>query len=117
MKHWLATGSVAVLILFACPTIFADVAPPECWEKKVGDACTNLLTDKAGSCRDDTCTSVKPDAAPVTSQCLTCTGDPPLDDGACTIGKHRMVGRTGPWLLAGLFSVLFLIGRRRRPRR
>jgi hypothetical protein len=103
--------------LLSCPSVYADALPPEardCWAKKVGDACTDLASKAAGSCEDGLCTSKKLDAGATTYGCLTCSGPPPTDDGACTIAKQSATRRLGPWLLAGSVSVLFLFGRRRR---
>jgi hypothetical protein len=36
------------------------------------------------------------------------------DEGWCAIGGKLTVKRLGPWLMAGAFSLLFLLGRRRR---
>lgn len=118
MRLWLVPSIVALTALVACPPLFADALPPEaldCWAKKVGDACTDLATKQAGSCQNGTCSNNKFDAGPTVYECLTCSGAPPTDDGACTIGKEPTVKRVGPWLLAGMFSLLFL-ARRRRPR-
>jgi hypothetical protein len=42
-------------------------------------------------------------------------GAPPAkDDGSCSIGKQATAKRVAPWLLAGTFSLLFLLRRRRR---
>ena len=39
---------------------------------------------------------------------------PSNDDSACSIGKQVTAKRVAPWLLAGVFSLLFVIARRRR---
>jgi hypothetical protein len=39
---------------------------------------------------------------------------PAKDDGACSIGKQATAKRIAPWLLAGAFSLLFVVARRRR---
>jgi hypothetical protein len=136
MKLWLALGASTLSLLLASPPLLADAPPPEaldCWGKGVGVACTNLSTHATGFCREGTCTSVKFDAAPITSACLTCEpgappamdascgtcdpGVPPADDSFCSIGKQNEMRRIGPWLLAGSFALLFLAGRRRRSTR
>lgn len=119
MKIRLAFKLLVLTVLLFGPSAYADSLPPEavnCFGKKVGDACTNLTSKEAGSCEEGMCSSRKLDAGAMTYSCLTCSGPPPTDDGACTIAKQSTTKRLGPWLLAGSVSVLFLFGRRRRPR-
>ena len=53
----------------------------------------------------DAATSVTRDAgAPV----------PANDNGSCSVGKQATAKRVAPWLMAGAFSLLFLLARRRR---
>ena len=120
MKLCCAVGVLACSLLTFCPEGLADALPPEaidCFGKQIGDACIDRSTQQSGSCREGTCTSQKIDAGPITYQCNRCdTSVPPDGDGACTLGSQGAVRKVGPWLLAGLFSLLFLIGRRRHRR-
>jgi hypothetical protein len=116
MKVLLASIA-AVTVMSSCPPLFADSLPPEaldCFGKQAGNACTDLSTKQAGSCQNGACTSQKYDAGPIVYQCLTCSGPPPSDAGGCTIASGPTLKQVGPWLLAGTFSLLFLVGRRRR---
>jgi hypothetical protein len=97
----------------------ADLAPPDtesCAAKKAGDACT--YNSVAGVCKDETCNSLKPDGTSISYACLGCqTGS--SDGGGCAVGGDVSGGglpakRIGPWLLAGMFSLLFVFRRRRR---
>jgi len=114
----LGLGSLVLVgsLLLACPRARADGVPVDaidCYSKKVGDACVGTATGGNGVCKNDTCTTAKFDAAPSSYACLKCVpGDAP-DDGSCSFAKQRTVRRFGPWFLAGLFSMLFLRGRRR----
>lgn len=117
MKTNLPFKSLVLTVFLSCPSVYADSLPPEainCFGKKIGDACMNAASKEAGSCEEGMCASKKLDAGAVTYSCLTCSGPPPADDGACTIATQSTTKRLGPWLLAGSVSVLFLFGRRRR---
>jgi hypothetical protein len=119
--------SLLAFLAFALP-VRADVPPPEtepCVGKQVGDACT--YKDAAGACQNQTCVRISGSyacvACNVTSPTATDTatltksdgGEPPAkDDSACSIGKPITAKRVAPWLVAGSFSLLFLLGRRRR---
>ncbi len=115
MKLLLASIA-AVTVMASSPLTFADVPPErvDCPGKKVGDACTDRTTKKAGTCQADTCGSPTLDAGPTGYQCLTCSGPPPSHDGGCAIASKPTLKRVGPWLVAGMFSLLFFVGRRRR---
>lgn len=132
MKTAFVGGLVAAMLL-VCGAVRADTAPPEsapCIQKEAGAACTYGGRD--GTCTDTTCTkadlsSWDRDASPtpptIQYACRLCiTGAAPDaaadgpaggDDGACAVGG-RTASRVGPWLLAGAFSGLLLVARRRR---
>ncbi len=119
MKAWFAVSTLLVSLVLAAPQSRADALPIDAWDcqgKKAGDGCSTTNTGKTdGTCKEDLCTTPKWDAAAVSYACLKCIpGAPPGDDGACTVGKQSSVKRVGPWLLAGAFSLLFMLGRRRR---
>ena len=120
MNRLLASFLLSLTMLLATRMARGDALPPETWPcvgKKAGDACTDPDTSQAGGCLDATCTSAKPDGATTSYACVKCVPDAPVnDDGGCTVTKQSAVRRTGPWLLAGLSSLLFLARRRRRPR-
>jgi len=109
---------VTVTLLGAPLAARADLAPPDtigCVGKKAGDSCTN--DSVAGVCKDDTCTSEKPDGTSSSYSCLRCL--PGSSDGGCAVGGRASgegltAKRIGPWLLAGLFSLLFVFRRRKR---
>lgn len=95
---------------------YADVSPPETWDcygKRAGDKCADVKSGAAGTCKDDTCTSGKPDAASSSYACLMCVPGAE-SDGGCAIGMSSPVRHLGAWALAGLFPLLFLLIRRRR---
>lgn len=118
MKCRVAIIFVTVTLLVAPLAARADLAPTDtisCAGKKAGDSCTN--DSVAGVCKDDTCTSVKPDGTSGSYSCLRC--QPGSNDGGCAVGGRASAEgltarRIGPWLLAGLFSLLFVFRRRRR---
>ena len=114
----------------------ADVPPPEtepCVGKQVGDAC---IYNGSGTCQNQTCSRIDySTGGSTTYPCVKCVvgtpadtntatdtntnadgGTPPDDDddGACSIGQRTTTNRVVPWLLAAVFSLLFLWRRRRR---
>jgi hypothetical protein len=118
MRCLVAIVFVTVTLLVAPLAARADLAPTDtigCVGKKAGDSCTN--DSVAGVCKDDTCTSAKPDGTSSSYSCLRC--QPGSNDGGCAVGgrasgERFTAQRMGPWLLAGLFSLLFVFRRRRR---
>jgi hypothetical protein len=120
MDRLLASFLLSLTMLLATPSARADALPPETWpcmDKKAGDACTDSDTKQAGGCVDDTCTKSKPDGTSSSYACVKCVpGAPTNDDGGCTVSRQGVVRQNSPWLLAGLFSLLFLARNRRRRR-
>jgi len=118
MRAWLASA-VLVLSMVVGPVVArADVPPIEtegCAGKQAGDACTDAVTGASGACREDTCTSTKPDGTSSSYACVKCIpGEDPDSDGGCSVATSPSLRRGGPWALAGLFSLLFLFARRRK---
>jgi hypothetical protein len=62
-----------------------------------------------------TTTATETQTTPVATATKTKDDHPPAnDDSSCSVGKHVTAKRIAPWLLASVFSLLFLFGRRRR---
>ena len=62
-----------------------------------------------------TTTATETQTTPVATATKTKDDHPPAnDDSSCSVGKHVTAKRIAPWLLASIFSLLFLFGRRRR---
>ena len=122
MRAWLAAALLVSSMMIAPRIARADVPPIEtegCAGKQAGDACTDAVSGAGGACRADTCTSVKPDGTSLSYACVKCIpgeapDDPPDDDGGCTVATSPSLRHGGPWLLAGVFSLLFLFARRRK---
>lgn len=132
MKSACSFAVVAVLSL-SIPA-YADPVPPDVWAcqgKVVGAAC--VVDGGAGVCQAATCTKlvmVDGSSTPMQVSCSSCVkgladggsgaggsgagGQAASDDGSCAIGSGGRVSQVGPWLLAGVFSLLFLVRRRRR---
>jgi hypothetical protein len=116
----------------------ADVIPADveaCRSRQIGDACTQ---DGKSTCQTTTCTQIdyagwtNRDGGPPSKQvdCVKCApkgklvatdagaapkGDEAGDSSGCSVGGVAAAARpAGPWLLAGAFSALFLVRRRRR---
>lgn len=98
----------------------ADVIPPApgetpCYNKVVGDGCTDDDTGNAGRCRNATCTNTMKDGTVVNRDCVRCIPDD--TDSGCSVGqRHSLPKRLGPFVLAGAFSSILLLYRRRRRR-
>ena len=119
MKSFLASAPFLFFAMLLSSPARADITPPEaesCVGKAAGDAC---VYNGAGACQDQTCTGIDyahwdHDASSqppsTTYACLKCVAD----DSACSIGKQATARRVAPWLLAGAFSLLFVVARRRR---
>jgi hypothetical protein len=126
----LAAITFAALLSLA-GTAHADIPRPErevCTGKQAGAACT--YGSVSGSCRTAKCNQrvmVMTDAGLAWDtkdvDCLTCqsgsaaaadggTTGAKDDDSGCSVGRRGGARAVGPWLLAGLSSLLFL--RRRR---
>jgi hypothetical protein len=118
MRTWFASGIFVLGMLLGPLVARADVAPPEtiaCAGKKAGDACADATTGAAGVCQDKTCVSPKPDGTSSSYACLQCLPGS-KDDSGCAIGWSASQRRVGPWVLAGLVSLLGLLFRRRKGR-
>lgn len=118
MRAWLASAVLVLSMVLVPLRARADVPPIEtegCASKRAGDACTDVVTGASGACREDTCTSVKPDGTSNSYTCLECIpGDAPDSDGGCSVATSSSLRQAGPWALAGLLSVLFIFARRRK---
>lgn len=131
------TIGMALLVLVVCGVAQADVLPveiPPCTGKSVGDAC--VLNGVTGKCENRTCSRLdysnwNRDASSsppsMTYACLWCqvggtvvsdAGTDSTEDknSGCSLGGMNAVRRIAPWMMAGSFSLLFLIFRRRRQR-
>jgi hypothetical protein len=116
MRVLLVSLVLASTMLLASDVAYADVAPPEtiaCAGKRAGDACTDAVSGAAGACKDETCTSAKPNGASSSYACLMCVPGA-ASDGGCAIVTSSQVRHLGAWAVAGLFPLLFLLARRRR---
>jgi len=75
---------------------------------------TATATDTATDTTTPTNTATATNTVTATST-NTDNGTPPSsDDSACSIGKQAVAKKVAPWLLAGAFSLLFVVARRRR---
>jgi hypothetical protein len=118
MRAWLASAVLVLSTVLGPLVARADIPPVEtegCASKTAGDACTDVVTGASGACRQDTCTSVKPDGTSSSYTCLKCIpGDDPDSDSGCSIATSPSLKQGGPWALAGFLSLLFLFARRRK---
>lgn len=105
---------VAVLGVLLSVPARADLPPPDvgsCSGKSEGDACGS------GTCVRAMCSRMAPsrtqdgsvEARAESYDCLRC--DASEDTGCGSVGG---VGKAAPWAIAGAFSLLFLLRRRRR---
>jgi hypothetical protein len=116
MKALLRSLALSLPMLLGPVAARADIPPAEvedCRGKKANDSCTNSVLAKPGTCKNDTCTSAKPDGTSSSYECVKCVAGSSSDDGGCTVGKPGAARKIGPWFLAGLFSLLFVVKRRR----
>jgi hypothetical protein len=137
----LFTCSFVVFVILCARQSRADLpALAPCEGKAVGAACT-ITGTAAGTCQctassnvQGTCYSCPTSAASEFSSCVVCTssaspgtggsstsvdaGSLPTsaDSGACAVGRGSVAGSVAPWLMAGTFSILFFVRRRRRGR-
>ena len=80
----------------------------------VDPTATDTNTATVGPTTTDTNTATtSPSANGTSSQTGTDTSSS-SDSGWCSVGKGSAAGRWVPWLMAAAFSLLFLVGRRRR---
>ena len=99
---------------YDCLVCVPGVSPDPCSAKQAGDACT--VGGSAGTCKAAQCTWVfSNDGGTSNYDCLECVPGG-ASDGTCTIAKQGVVRRVGPWVIAGLFSLLALVPRLRRRR-
>ena len=81
----------------------ASASPPS-----MNYACLKCIPDT------DTATSTTTATSTITTAGIDGGTSPSADDSACAIGKQVTAKRVAPWLLAGSFSLLFVLARRRR---